>query len=336
MNYYDLLLNTELSNLEHYLFEMYPIVNMNKGEEVARKYCYDIMNIKAKSFSFASKFFPEDVNMKVQVIYSFLRILDDITDSIELEKSKKYQYLSELDFFLNNLSSFIPNHPILRLVQNTIRSSKIPIHYFRDMISGMKNDLEMTQFNTFQELQEYAYSVAGTVGCIMTHLIMKNPNEKILRKAKLLGEAMQLTNILRDVKEDYDNGRIYLPKEMLSSFGIHNIAELIEGNEYEENFTGFMKYLSKLVLQMYEDSMYSIYHLPEYAHYPLILAGKVYREIVLQSQRENYPVLKKRVVVSKIRKIAIALKLKINIKEKPIEVFSCHNLQSLTAVNNPF
>lgn len=175
-------------------------------------------------------------------------------------------------------------------------------------------DLTKKEYYTNQELELYCYRVASTVGLMMVHIFMTNPSPSVLARASDLGLAMQLTNILRDVKEDFGKGRIYVPLETRKLYGV--TKESIEMGIVDANFQKLIEYEIERTKSIYKIAELGIQELPKETRYTILTASRVYGDILNQIKRNNYQILTKRAVVSKKRKILIALKLKLGLKLK--------------------
>lgn len=186
----------------------------------------------ARSFHFASHFLPRDKRLQAFAVYAFCRLLDDAAD-LEPSLASVARFESLLDLIYQNEIVRTPNDaelislgitdPDQRLAltafADTARRAQIPVRLFRDLAIGCRMDFEPVRYKTWPDLERYCYHVAGVVGLMMCRVFdVTDPDA--LDRAVVMGHAMQLTNILRDVREDRDRGRIYLPLEDLSRFNI--------------------------------------------------------------------------------------------------------------------
>ena len=192
-------------------------------------------------FSFFLSFFlPKEKLAASYAIYTFCRYADNIVDSGTTSAEDIRSRFTELNLFLDEVydspSGLILNNSAFA---QTVKTYSIPRKYFSDLIEGVCMDTEHKRYNTFAELENYCYKVASVVGLIMTE-IFGYTHKAALPYAVYLGKAMQLTNILRDIKEDYQMGRIYLPAEELKCF------EYTEGDiakcNMNENFAMLMRF----------------------------------------------------------------------------------------------
>src|SRR5215207_10068544 len=170
----------------------------------------------SKSFHFASGLLPEEKRSAVRALYAFCRTVDDIVDeSLDSERD------SQLDYWRGMVenASFENNDLIAAAWADTLARYHIPRHYALQLIDGVARDLSQSRYQTFDELATYCYGVASTVGLMSMYVVGFQTNEAIPYAIKL-GVALQMTNILRDVGEDYQNGRLYLPRQEMAFYGI--------------------------------------------------------------------------------------------------------------------
>jgi phytoene synthase len=176
----------------------------------------------AKSFYFASHVLPREKRRAAFAVYAFCRHADNIVDTADLPRAGTVarEGIRSLHAELGYLYSFSPlMNPKLRALQETVVRFHVPREYFQDLLRGVEMDLSRSRYETFEDLQKYCYRVASAVGLIMAH-ILGATGVKALRHAADLGTAMQLTNILRDIREDYAMGRVYLPADEMREFGV--------------------------------------------------------------------------------------------------------------------
>ena len=289
----------------------------NQSLEQSYNECLEWMEINSKSFYFASRFLPNQQRKSVAALYAFCRLTDDIVDeapegtSVE-EINEKLDKLKDIVVKLSkNYTSTIP---ILDAFGDTIRRHKIPIKYMHDLIEGVRMDLIKQEYITDEELDLYMYRVASTVGLMMTHIFLNNPAPRTLARATDLGKGMQLTNILRDIKEDYERGRIYLPFGTRETYGV-TYNDLASDN-VEENLKELIRYESRRAKAYYDSADLGIEDLPPAAAYTVKVASRVYGDILNEIKRRDYQILRQRAIVSKFRKILIATKVRLQFFRK--------------------
>jgi phytoene synthase len=171
----------------------------------------------SKSFALAGKLLPPDCRDDAAVIYAWCRRCDDAIDLADVRA--RAPALTRLERELDALLAGRPQRdPTLAAFQEVVRRRSIPERYPRELLEGMRMDVEGRRYATFAELEVYCFRVAGTVGLMMCQ-VMGVGDPRALRHAAHLGIAMQLTNICRDVAEDWRAGRLYLPRELLADDG---------------------------------------------------------------------------------------------------------------------
>lgn len=305
--------NEKLENIQLLPERINAKYNVISSLDESYKFCLDWMSVHSKSFFFASRFLPDDQRKSVAALYAFCRLTDDIVDEASEETS-----IEEINASLDHLKQIVINlsngytstNPILHAFGDTIKKHRIPVEYMHELIEGVRMDLNKSEYYTEDELDLYMYRVASTVGLMMTTIFISNPEPQILARAADLGKAMQLTNILRDIKEDYNKGRIYLPEETRNLYGVTK-ADL-EDREISKNLIALIKFETKKARSYYNRADLGIKKLPPSAAYTVKVASRVYGEILNEIKRRNYQILKQRAVVSKLRKVIIALKVRLS------------------------
>jgi 15-cis-phytoene synthase len=172
---------------------------------------------EAHSFYFASHILPRKTRNAAYAVYAFCRKADESVDGRHLHP----------DLFLEKIKNSLAdaysgasiNEPMLAAFRNTVTEYGIPREYFAELIKGMEMDLVNRRYEEFENLKEYCYRAAGVIGLIMLKIFRADEKE-CSEAAVNLGIAMQLTNMLRDIKEDYSLGRIYIPQRELKEFGV--------------------------------------------------------------------------------------------------------------------
>lgn len=250
----------------------------------------DIMGAGSKSFSFASLFFSHEQRLAAAQIYTWCRYCDDLADEGQLTKVGCEELRMKTKDAWGTSTLGVP----FSYLQEVVHKYSIPSQYALDLIAGMENDVEGKRYETLKDLRQYCYYVAGTVGLMMSH-VMGVFRASALDKAVELGIAMQLTNICRDVKEDFEIGRVYLPLEYLREEKI-DMTNLIDVSQREKLFK-----VVKRVIQQSEESYKKgkegIIDLPLQAAFVITLAYKVYSGINREILRRGVKSLERRTVV---------------------------------------
>ena len=179
---------------------------------------HESMARHSRSFSLAARLLPRNGRDDVAVLYAWCRACDDAVDLAPVpQRAAALQTLfAELDLVH---SDAVPQTPMLRALQGVVRRHQIPRVYMEELLRGMQMDVDGVVYNSLEELWVYCFRVAGTVGLMMCHVLGVSRPEA-LRHAAHLGMAMQLTNICRDVREDWENHRLYIPQALLPAAAV--------------------------------------------------------------------------------------------------------------------
>jgi squalene synthase HpnC len=191
------------------------------GETVAASYaeCNKIARSARSSFYLAFFGLPREKRNALFALYAFMRLVDNVSDEPGDLDSKRRELARWRGMLDQAITKRTEGHMILPALADTIGRFQIPTRYFHDLILGAEMDLTVSSYATFDRLSEYCYRVAGTVGVTCLHVFgYRNPRDPDL--AERLGLAFQLTNIIRDVRSDFEIGRVYLPQEDLERFGM--------------------------------------------------------------------------------------------------------------------
>ena len=260
----------------------------------------------SKSFYFASGLLPEEKRSAARALYAFCRTVDDIVDEVESKKDRDY----ELDYWRNVVETASLSHrPAQDYADNLVASAwadtlvryHIPRHYALQLIDGVARDLSQTRYQTFDDLATYCYGVASTVG-LMSMYIVGFKNHEAVPYAIKLGVALQMTNILRDVGEDYRNGRLYLPREELITYGIRE--EDIAAGRVTDNWRQFMRFQIERTRQLYAESWAGVKLLEREGQFAIGAASVFYQGILDEIEKNDYDVFSRRASLSALGKIA--------------------------------
>ncbi|MGD0058364.1 MAG: presqualene diphosphate synthase HpnD [Verrucomicrobiia bacterium] len=192
---------------------------MSVGLQESYALCGRIARQTGKNFYYSFLVMPREKRAAMCAVYAFMRRSDDIADGAAnpvVALDGLHRWREEVDAALNNCDA---SEPILPALADTVRRYRIPQRHFHDLLDGTEMDQSTTRYATFDELYKYCYRVASAVGLVVLP-IFGYKHEGALVPAEACGIAFQLTNILRDVKEDAEMGRIYLPQEDLQRFGV--------------------------------------------------------------------------------------------------------------------
>ena len=268
----------------------------SEAKNIARK--------SKSSFYYAFSLLPVEQREAMNTVYAFCRKTDDIVDegneTIEIKYQKLRRWKNELEKALREQSDFM----LLNKLTGFIKQFNIPIEPFFELIDGMEMDLQKNRYLSFEELKHYCYSVASTVG-LMCIEIFGYKNNRTKDYAINLGLAMQITNILRDIRKDAQLGRIYLPHEDFEKFN-YSEEELLK-NVYNENFTALMSYEAERAKKYFDEANRSLDIADKPSMFPARAMQHIYFNLLQRLERKNFNVFDNSIAVPKIEKAAIAL-----------------------------
>lgn len=259
----------------------------------------EIIKEHSKSFYFASSFLPEKKKQAIWSLYAFCRSTDDLVDNNTLSS------LEQVDEWKEDLNSYNPKNNILSNFKKTVEEFNIPIIYANELIDGCRRDLVQNRYATFPELSEYCYQVASTVGLMSTYIVGFNRffAHVVTENAIKAGIALQLTNIIRDVKEDLDRNRIYLPEEDFKACNCDYNDPQSWKNSKE--FKSLIKLQVTRARNYYKTSHKGIKHLDLEGRFSINCALTVYEGILSEVEKRDYDVLSERAYVSLPKKLAL-------------------------------
>lgn len=270
--------------------------------KLSLQYSKQVMREYAKSFYFANRLLPLKKRNASYAVYAFCRFADNLVDNPR--NRTKDEINQEVINFRNEVELAFKygesEHPALSAFIHFAKEFKIPKQYAIDLIDGVGMDIATDKYETFEELYVYCYKVASVVGLMMTY-ILGFKDEKALLYAEQMGVAMQLTNILRDIKEDKNNNRIYIPEEDLVKFNV--TKEDIYKEVFNPNIQALVKYYVDTAESYYNNSYNGLPLLHKDARFSIQTAGKVYSEILNKIKQNNYNPFLGRVSVSQNQKI---------------------------------
>lgn len=256
------------------------------------------------SFYYAFNLLPVEKRDAMNTVYAFCRKTDDIVDteneSDEIKYEKLHKWRVELEKSIHGHSDY----QLLNKLGKTITQFNIPTDPFFELLKGMEMDLQKKRYVTFEDLQLYCYRVASTVGLMCIEIFgYKHKSAKDF--AIDLGIALQLTNILRDVKKDSLNGRIYLPQEDLKKFNYSE--DQLFNQTYNGNFQSLMQYEVDRAEMFFDRATKALNLDDKYSMFAARAMQHIYHKILEKIINANYDVYHKNIKVSKVEKVGIAV-----------------------------
>lgn len=273
------------------------------------EYCRRVARSRAKNFYYSFLLLPKPKRDAMCAMYAFMRYCDDLSDepadagqprALEMER-----WRADLE---QALAGSPAGHPVWPAFLDTVQRYRIPHQYFYDMIEGVSSDLEERRLQTFTELYRYCYQVASVVGLTIIH-IFGFESRQALKLAEACGIAFQLTNILRDVREDSLNGRVYLPQEDLDRFGV--TPAMLAGDGQDERFRQLMQFEADRARAYYDESVPLIGLVHRSSRSSLWALIEIYSRLLRRIEQSNFDVLRRRIRLSGWEKIGILLQAKL-------------------------
>jgi len=267
------------------------------------RHCRDIARTNSKTFYLSSLFLAPEKRRAVWAVYAFCRTADDIVDQVTPASER----LAAIDYWERALLAAYSGHPddpITVALYDAVSRFEIPLQPALDLLRGARLDITVRRYATYDDLREYCYLVASTVG-LLTSPILGYTADAALDYGVALGRAMQMTNILRDVGEDARMGRIYLPLDEMKQFG-YTESSLFE-EVVDDAFIALMKFQIDRVRRLYAEAEPGIVMLAPESRYTVRLALTLYRRILNSIEANRYDVYTKRAYVPFRSKMLAAL-----------------------------
>ena len=281
-----------------------PTTNPDINLESAYETCRNITRREAKNFYYAFLTLPTAKRRAIYAAYAFCRHCDDSVDE-KTSTDAKLETLAELRTNLDRTYSGQASSPVYVALADVARNYHIPQDYFQEVVLGVESDLVKDRFQNFEELKGYCYRVASVVGLICLQIFgYKDDDAK--GYAVNLGLAMQLTNIIRDVREDLDMDRIYLPQDELAQFGY--TEEDLRNRVRNEAFLKLMRFQSQRAREYFDQGLKLLPYISRRSRACPAVLGALYSKLLDRIEASNYAVLESRISLSKPEKIAITAK----------------------------
>lgn len=270
------------------------------------EYCRQVARNRARNFYYSFVLLPKPQRNAICAVYAFMRRCDDLSDDgtpgDRNSREAIERWRAELDGALEGRFS---EHPVWPAFADTAKRYSIPSEYFHEMIEGVTSDLEPRSIATFDELYRYCYQVASVVGLTVIHIFgFRSP--EALPLAEKCGVAFQLTNVLRDVREDAERGRVYLPADDLARFRV-DPRDLREGKRTDE-LVSLLEFEADRARQFYRESTPLIDLVDVHSRASLWALIEIYSRLLSHIERSNYDVLSRRIQVPAREKLWIILK----------------------------
>lgn len=257
------------------------------------------------SFYYAFLFLPKDRRAAITAFYAFCREVDDVVDDIadaSVAASKLAWWQSEV----KQAFAGQPTHPVMKALMPLAGTYAIEQRHLQAVIEGCQMDLAQTRYLDYPGLQRYCHLVAGVVGEVAAN-IFGQTQPKTTEYAHKLGQALQLTNIIRDVGEDALRGRIYLPMSDLQRFDVK--ANEILNRGYSERFSNLMAFQAQRAHSLYDEALALLPAADRRAQKPGLMMASIYRALLREIEHDQFQVLHQRISLTPLRKMWLAWKV---------------------------
>ena len=254
------------------------------------------------SFYYAFLFLPAPRRAAITAFYAFCREVDDVVDDavdVGVAAAKLAWWSQEV----SNAFQGKPSHPAMRALLPHAAKYRIEERHLQDVIAGCRMDLEQTRYLDFPSLERYCHLVAGIVGEVSARIFGQEAAQTT-QYAHTLGQALQLTNIIRDVGEDAMRGRIYLPINELQDFNV-KVHEVLK-RQYSDRFTVLMQFQARRAHTLYDQALTLLPESDRRSQKPGLMMASIYRTLLREIESTQFQVLHQRVRLTPLRKLWLA------------------------------
>jgi len=266
------------------------------------RYCQEKAAASGSSFYYSFLFLPPAQRQAITALYAFCREVDDVVD----ECSDVGVASAKLDWWRSEIERCFtgePTHPVTCALREPVQTRNLPREYFQEIIDGMAMDLDKVRYESFSDLALYCHRVAGVVGLLSAE-IFGYRDRHTLKYAETLGTAFQLTNILRDVREDAERGRIYLPLDELLEYRVnpHDLLNLQPG----EGMRALCHHQAQRAHDYYQRALDYLPDIDRETQRSGLIMAAIYRTLLREIEADGYRVMEHRVGLTPLRKLWIA------------------------------
>ncbi len=280
---------------------------LDAGLSLAESYelCRRAQRAHSKTYYFSTQLFPPEVRPHVHALYAFMRYADEIVDNpgaTSLDEQLSALEAFEEETLAAVAGEGVPN-PVLRAYANTVRVRGIDPEDIAAFMKSMKMDTHVFRYPTYEDLAAYTYGSTAVVGLMMCRVV-GTTDERADGHAEVLGVAMQLTNFLRDIGEDWARGRVYVPLEDLERFGY--AQEDLGKGVVDERFVELMRFEIERTRRLYAAADEGMGYIPRGRRYPVVVARELYAAILDRIEAQGYDVYARRADTSRPGKLKVA------------------------------
>jgi phytoene synthase len=265
-------------------------------------FCERLTRREAGNFYFAFRLLPGGQRRALCALYAFMRVADDLAD-LPGDAKRKRRRLAGWRRQLYDALAGRDHHPLFPALRDTIERHRVPPAYLEAVVDGVEMDLDTDRYSTFRDLYSYCYRVASAVGLACIH-VWGFDDERAPVHAEAAGIAFQMTNILRDLREDAGRGRVYLPREDLDRFGY--AEDDLRRGVRDERFRALMRFQVERVRSYYREGERLAPLLPSAGRAVFLVMLRTYRGLLDAIERRDYDVFRERVRLGKLHKLWLA------------------------------
>ncbi|MEY4736219.1 MAG: hypothetical protein RL302_538 [Pseudomonadota bacterium] len=270
-----------------------------------QQYVQEKAAASGSSFYYAFLFLPAPRRAAITAFYAFCREVDDVVDEMTdagVAATKLAWWQSEV----GKAFAGQPSHPVMQALMPHTKTYHIEARHLLAVIEGCQMDLEQTRYLDYPNLERYCHLVAGVVGEVAAGIFGQTDSQTTAYAHKL-GQALQLTNIIRDVGEDSLRGRIYLPVNELQRFDVK--AHEILKRTYSDRFVALMQFQAQRAHTLYDEALALLPAQDRRAQKPGLMMASIYRTLLREIELENFQVLHQRIKLTPVRKLWLAWKV---------------------------
>jgi phytoene synthase len=265
-------------------------------------YCQQKASRSGSSFYYSFLFLPEEQRKAITALYAFCREVDDVVDECTDEQIARVKLQWWRDTMQNTFRGE-PEHPVQHALTNAINRYRLPLELFLEIIDGMEMDLDNHRYPTFKELSLYCYRAASVVGLLAAE-IFGYQDRNTPKYAYNLGMAFQLTNILRDVREDAARGRIYIPLDELQRFNVSK-NDILQNNN-SAAVRALLEFQAQRAQEYYDKAYGLLSEQDRYAQRTGLIMAAIYQRLLQTIVNKNYDVMAGRISLNPFHKLWLA------------------------------
>ena len=269
------------------------------------QYCQDKAAKSGSSFYYSFRFLPPQQRQAIIALYAFCREVDDTVDEIadtDIARTKLAWWREEIQRTFHGMAT----HPVGLALQSALQNFDLHEEYFMEIIDGMAMDLDQFSYPEFKHLALYCHRAASVVGLSSVE-IFGYQDRKTLKYAENLGMALQLTNIIRDVREDAERGRIYLPQDELQQFNVR--ADDLLALKSSPELIDLLKFQTARAKQYYQQALQMLPESDRYSQRTGLIMAAIYEATLDEIEKDNFQVMHHRVSLTPLRKLWLAWRI---------------------------